>query len=139
MRVIEDFLTIAQRKIQFLFYSNSNKVLQFSKNHHYLHKNTSYRWVKEFPSESVLEISNRILETSSLDGDRQKTNSIFLKIYTELTNLMKTNKENNLFHFRYNPFSHFNFIKKFIVNYKTILDKAKKNEDILNRSVQKVH
>jgi phosphoenolpyruvate carboxylase len=52
---------------------------------------------------------------------------------------MKSNQENNLFHFRYNPFYHFDFIKKFIENYKNILEKARKNEDILNRSVLKVH
>ena len=49
--------------------------------HHYLHKETTYRWVSEFPSEAILQISNQILEQKLPELDKQKLNNILLKIY----------------------------------------------------------
>lgn len=37
------------------------EVSDFNFAHHYLHKDTTYRWITEFPSESILEISSKIL------------------------------------------------------------------------------
>jgi hypothetical protein len=109
------------------------------KHHHYLHKQTTYRWVNEFPSEAILQISNQILDQSLPDIDKTRLNTILLKIYSELTRVVKTNAENHTYHFKYNPFYHFNLIKKFIKNYRLIIEQAKDREDILNRSILKVY
>lgn len=52
---------------------------------------------------------------------------------------MKSNMEKNLYHFKYNPFYHFAMIKQFIRNYHALIEEAKVKEDILNRSILKVH
>jgi hypothetical protein len=52
---------------------------------------------------------------------------------------MKNNKEKNLYHFKYNPFYHFSMIKNLLKNYDLLIEEAKIKEDILNRSILKVH
>ena len=52
---------------------------------------------------------------------------------------MKNNMDKNLFHFKYNPFYHFSMIKCFLKNYNLLIEEAKMKEDILNRSILKVH
>ena len=52
---------------------------------------------------------------------------------------MKVNIENSKYHFKYNSFYHFNLIKKFICNYLFVIQETKTKEDILNRSILKVH
>lgn len=48
--VINDFIALSRRNVQFLFYSTQEVALNYTKYHHYLHKNTLYRFIEEFPS-----------------------------------------------------------------------------------------
>lgn len=42
-------------------------------------------------------------------------------------------------HFKYNPFYHYKVINSFITHFRRLTDDAKEREDILNRSILKVH
>lgn len=48
--VIEDFLQLAKRNVQFVFLSTPEQLPLFRQHHHYLHKATTYRCVAAFPS-----------------------------------------------------------------------------------------
>ena len=59
--VIEDFIKISKKKIQFLFFSDKKSLANFHLDYHYLYQQTYLRIIEEFPSESILQISNQIL------------------------------------------------------------------------------
>lgn len=46
---------------------------------------------------------------------------------------------NHKLHFKYNPFYHYKVINSFIAHFRRLTDDAKEREDILNRSILKVH
>lgn len=48
--VIADFVFMASKKIQFLFYSGRQAVPEFMRNYHYTHQRTMYRLIEEVPS-----------------------------------------------------------------------------------------
>ena len=56
-----------------------------------------------------------------------------------MTMLMRENSNNHKLHFKYNPFYHYKVINSFIEHFRRLTDNAREKEDILNRSILKVH
>lgn len=85
-------------------------------------------------------MSNQILEKNLEEStDRKGLTNLFLKVYGDLNALMRENVISHKFHFKYNPFYHYKVINSFITHFRRLTDDAKEREDILNRSILKVH
>jgi hypothetical protein len=59
--VIADFILITRKRINLLLYSTPQPAASFSRQCHYLHQQTLFRFVDEVPPESILQVSNLIL------------------------------------------------------------------------------
>lgn len=92
------------------------------------------------PPESILQVSNQILESNLREeSDRKGLTNLFLKVYSDLTMLMRENSSDHKLHFKYNPFCHYKVINSFIEHFRRLTDNAREKEDVLNRSILKVH
>jgi hypothetical protein len=92
------------------------------------------------PPESILQVSNQILETNLREeSDRKGLTNLFLKVYADLTMLMRENSNSHKLHFKYNPYYHYKVINSFIEHFRRLTDNAREKEDVLNRSILKVH
>ena len=68
-----------------------------------------------------------------------KIPNLMLKIFHFLIKLVKQNKKDKLFHFKYNHLIHFKLIKSFCDHYEKAYERIKKGEDVMNRSIFKIH
>ena len=62
-----------------------------------------------------------------------------LKIYHSLKKLIQQNKKENLSHFKYNQLTHFKLVEIFCQHYVKAHERIKKSEDVMNRSIFKIH
>lgn len=138
--VIADFLALSRRRVQLLLYSSPGPAADFSKRFHYLRQETFFRWVEEVPAESILQVSSQLLEGGlPSEADRKSLTTVFLRIYAELSSLARENEHLHLRHFKYNAFYHYRVIARFVGHYQQLTSGAREKEDVLNRSILKVH
>jgi hypothetical protein len=62
-----------------------------------------------------------------VEVDRKGLTGLFLKIYADLTALMRSNELSHKMHFKYNSFYHYRIISRFIGHYHSLTERAREN------------
>ena len=91
-----------------------------------------------------MEVTNRIMENRLKISEKSsfslsKIPNLMLKLYHCLMKQMNENYKNSEYHFKYNHLSHFNFVNVFCDHYVKAYERIKTSEDVMNRSIFKIH
>ena len=82
--VVGHFVSLANKHKQLLLYSSDKHVPYYTSNCMALARQTTYRQLSEFPSESILQVSTKIMSALPEDTNRKGLVNVYLKLYVEL-------------------------------------------------------